>query len=227
MQENIAKKKTMVSDLMKQMYRKITVKHIDRKGAHSFWQHPTEDNLPTTYAEANIERSEFLFRIMKDLIKPKCSILEIGCNAGRNLNYLHKNGFKNLSGIEINANAIELMKKVYPDLAKACTIHIKPVEDVVTKMIDNSIDLVFTMAVFEHIPREREFIFKEIARISKDYIVTIEEEEGTGILNFPRNYREIFTGFGFDEVNMIDLGRNSKEFGKVQTSFIARVFKKG
>jgi hypothetical protein len=53
------------------------------------------------------------------------------------------------------------------------------VEDVVKSFGDRTFDLVFTMAVLEHIHTTSEWVFEEIVRITNRYVVTIEDERGT------------------------------------------------
>ena len=40
-------------------------------------------------------------------------------------------------------------------------------------------DLVFTMAVLEHIHLDSEWVFSEMARIAKKYLITIEDEKNS------------------------------------------------
>ena len=57
-------------------------------------------------------RTRFLLKIADRFISKNDSILEIGCNVGRNLNALYLNGFRDLSGIEINERAIRILKSL-------------------------------------------------------------------------------------------------------------------
>ena len=78
------------------------------------------DNAPDRYADkgnnkqgANILHGLDTLALRND---KNLNILELGCNVGRNLNFLLNDNFKNLNGIEINTHAVELCKKVYPAL---------------------------------------------------------------------------------------------------------------
>lgn len=93
------------------------------------------------------------------------NILEVGCNIGNQLALLQKQGFKNLYGIEVFPNAVELAKKHTKDIniiqASAFDIPFK----------DNYFDLVFTAGVLIHInPKNLKKIMGEIYRTSKKYI---------------------------------------------------------
>jgi hypothetical protein len=64
------------------------------------------------------------------------SLLEVGCNVGRNLNDLHRAG-------------------------------VGPAETVLPTYAPRSVDLVFTMAVLEHIHPASRTVFAEIARVAR------------------------------------------------------------
>ena len=149
-------------------------------------------------------------------------ILEIGCNVGRNLNYLFLAGFKKLVGIEINKKAIRLLKQSYPELARYAKIYNKPVEEVITGFKNGAFDIVFTMAVLQHIHPDSEFIFSEIARVTNRFLVTIEDERGISWRHFPRNYKRVFESLGLEQVEEF----NCRGVPGLGGNFSARVFKK-
>ena len=76
-----------------------------------------------------MERTKnILFELQKLNMKKNVKILEIGCNAGKNLEFLRRNGYTNLTGIDINKHAFDYMKKVYPSLHKMMDKKIGQVE---------------------------------------------------------------------------------------------------
>ena len=151
-------------------------------------------------------------------------ILEIGCNSGRNLDFLYKHGYKNLNGIEINNDAVKLMKQEFPEMTSCSSIHEGSVESIIPEMKSRSYDLVYTMAVFEHIHSDSNFIFEEVARIADKYIITIEDEKTTwSWRHFPRNYKEIFENTNDNKWEQI-YEYNCKDF--LDDRFFARVFKR-
>ena len=105
-----------------------------------------------------------------------------------------------MSGIEINPSAVELIGEKYSVLAAAATIHNEPVEDAVGELGDRQFGLTYTMAVLEHIHRDSEWVFAEIARIS-DKLIIIEDERDASEHHFPRNYKQIFEGLGMRELH--------------------------
>ena len=64
---------------------------------HEYWKNPYDGiNLPEDYLKVKDERTVFLTRLVEKYVDHKASILEIGCNVGRNLNSLISSGFKHL-----------------------------------------------------------------------------------------------------------------------------------
>jgi SAM-dependent methyltransferase len=174
---------------------------------HEYWKHPDDGRNQIPGYIAHVERSEFLFSYIKKYADPESKILEIGCNVGRNLNYLFEQGYQKLEGIEISEEAIEAMKKTYPDMAKLISVHQNSVEEIIKTFADNSFDMVFTLAVFMHLHFESEWVFKEVARITKRYLITVEDEEKIFWRHFPRNYKKIFEKLGFRQIQEYRAGQ--------------------
>ena len=79
---------------------KTRIKHKTRDELWEFWKHPTQGdgkNLPTNYLQGE-EKSQYLVELIKRYAEPNAEILEIGCNIGRNLNYLFNAGYTKLGG---------------------------------------------------------------------------------------------------------------------------------
>ncbi|KYK28210.1 MAG: class I SAM-dependent methyltransferase [Theionarchaea archaeon] len=193
-----------------------------RSDLHQYWKEPWDDlNLPQFYLEGET-RSQFLVEIVKRYARPEARILEIGCNVGRNLNYLFLAGFRELSGIEINEKAIQILRQSYPEMAGHANIYNKSVEEAIRDFEDNEFDIVFTMAVLEHIHRDSEWIFSEMVRITRNFLITIEDERSVSWKHFPRNYKEIFESQIVKQVEVI----NCSAVEGLDSNFFARVLKK-
>lgn len=165
-----------------------------------YWRERTAEQSQAQYGmdDANrLLRSGFLAGIFSRYYIPKkYSILELGCNVGRNLLVLNGEGYKNLYGIEINPNAVEMMKKEHPGLA---TVTVGAIEDVLLGHVP--VDVIFTMAVLMHLPPESERVFADIARKCKKFLITIEDEmEHEKLRHRSRKYATIFKSMGFDLV---------------------------
>lgn len=170
---------------------------LSRKDLWKFWKNPinksmAEKNQPNNYLKGG-KRSKYLVELISNYLHDDQKILEIGCNVGRNLNFLYNAGYMNLSGIEINKEALNLMKENFPEMYMNLNLYNNPVEYAIKEIPTDSYDLVFTMAVLEHIHYESNFIFSEMTRIAEKYLVTVEDEVTTwSDRHFPRNYKEIF-----------------------------------
>jgi len=199
-----------------------TIVHPDVNSIHEYWINPDSGNLPETYIQGE-ERSQFLLEIIRRHEDINAKTLEIGCNIGRNLNYLFKAGFHNLEGIEISNNAVEALKRTYPEMARNVRIYNTTVEEIITKFKDRQYDVVYTMAVLLHIHNDSEWIFPEIARITNSLLVTIEAEWREGWKRFPRNYKNVFEPLGMKQVEELNCGDVRDGF---TVDYVARVFKK-
>ena len=190
-----------------------------REELHAFWRDPDEVNRPERYTRV-AARSRFLVNLMEWYGTPHDRVLEIGPNVGRNLEHLRLAGYERLEGIEISERAVTALRATYKELAALATIHNAPVEDVIREIPDASFDVIFTMAVLEHIHPESEWIFAEMVRICRRMLITIEDEAGRSSHHTPRNYRSVFEGLGLEQIAEIDpLGLDD-----LPREFRARVF---
>ncbi|MBN2186831.1 MAG: class I SAM-dependent methyltransferase [Dehalococcoidia bacterium] len=201
----------------------LTTRHKSREELHQYWIHPWDGtNLPENYLKHG-ERSTFLLEIVDRCAEAGGTILEIGCNVGRNLNHLFIAGYTKLAAVEISKDTIDLMKQAYPEMARQVKIYNNPIEDVIVNFQDDAFDVVFTMAVLMHIHTDSEFIFSEMSRITKKYLITIEEERCMSWRHFPRNYKNIFESLGMKQVYEFNCRKEARGLG---SSYWARVFAK-
>src|SRR5262245_13207253 len=160
---------------------------------HEFWRQPEpEHNRPHTYIP-HIQRSAALHQLIADLPKD-ARILEVGCNVGRNLAYLYDNGYPHVSGVEISPHAVALLRTTYPQLA-GNQILVGAAEEVLPTLPTDGFDLVFTMAVLEHIHPDSSIVFDEIARIGRS-ILAIEQLGAYSHRQFPHDIPKIFRSRG-------------------------------
>lgn len=119
-------------------------------------------------------RSEFLLEVFNRHIPKDYSILEIGCNDNRNVDFLKKNGYTNVTGID---------KK-----------HGSAIEDVEPKKYD----VIFTMSTLFLI--KNDMVFEKVANMADKYIITIEGETSVGDELVGRDYSAIFIKHGFKQI---------------------------
>jgi SAM-dependent methyltransferase len=154
--------------------------------------------------------SPLLERSIESFEGEEPELLEIGCNAGRHVSYLSGEGFSKISAIELNPEAIKLFKETWPEVVQQSDILIGRAQDVTPCIDTNSYDIVYTVAVLQHIP-EPESLFEEMARIASERIIICEIEGEldepyraipSAIFHdyrtiFPREYEDIFGDLGW------------------------------
>lgn len=153
------------------------------------WEHwENQDQKDFNYYETMDDRVAYLKNLFREGNLPKNSkVLEIGCNVGRNLKILWNEGYKVLSGIEINKKAVKRMRQIYPE-SKNWEIYAERAEIAIKKAI-KGVDVVLTVAALQHI-KDIETIKKTIDHVP--VIVTIENEETSNSVHFRRNYAKEF-----------------------------------
>lgn len=163
------------------------------------------------------KKSQYLVRLIDSLgLSKSVSILELGCNVGRNLNELYVAGYKNLTGIDICQRAINKLKHSYPHITKVVE---RSIEAFFTK--PRSYDVIFSMAVLEHLPQESDSVFKNIAQSART-IITIEYEGPSSTPRIiERDYKNIFEKLGFVEIFSEDV----KKINSLN-KYTARIFKR-
>ena len=209
----------------KRAYRRLTLRQRTREELQGYWRSPPDEgNLPQSYLEG-AARSMLLLELVRQHLSvdpARASILEIGCNVGRNLNYLFGAGYLNLTGIEISENAVRLLRQEFSALAAASRIHVAPVEEKIREFVDGEFDLVFTMAVLEHVHDQSAWIFTEMVRVTKELLITVEDEREVSERHFPRNYGRVFTMVGMKEIHSL----RCDSIEGLGPGFFARIFRK-
>jgi len=173
------------------------------KDIASFWKSiPLNDggNSGNDYAH---EKRRWDVDLLKDKIEQilpgEGIILDFGCNAGRILHVLVEKGYQGI-GVEINPVAVEYGKKCFPSLQNVHFI-IGDGAAVLKKIDTASVDLIYAVAVLRHIsPCSIDIIAEELARISKQYIISLEDEGSLSIRTYPRNYKRIFLTKGYRQI---------------------------
>jgi len=188
---------------------------VDSHDVRRHWADRSGEYSPAYYAYyGSDERSAAVLRVLNRFVDRDASVLELGCSSGRHLAHLRENGFGDLSGIELNAEAIDVMTESYPDLADEGHFHIDAIEDVLPEFADDAVDVSFSVETLQHVHPDAEWVFDEIARTTADLVVTVENE-GDGeeppaetevnhvrecLPLYYRDWRAVFTDLGFEQV---------------------------
>lgn len=150
---------------------------MDANNVRQQWADRSGEYSPEYYAHYGPnETSELIRSALERYLDRDASILELGCSSGRHLARLHDDGFRSLTGIDINDEAFDVMAEAYPDLADAGTFHVGAIEDAVAEFDDGQFDAVYSAETLQHIHPDDEWVFAELARIAGDVLVTAEIE---------------------------------------------------
>lgn len=141
------------------------------------WAERSGEYSPAYYAHYGAdETSEQLRTILDRFVNRDAHVLELGCSSGRHLAHLSDHGFENLSGVDLNPDAFDVMADEYPELAAMGTFHVDAIEDVVVDVDDGQFDAVYSVETLQHVHPDADWVFEEIARITDDLLVTVENE---------------------------------------------------
>lgn len=197
---------------------------------HSYWRDPSNYseknnfNYEKDYLKCS-ERSIKLVELFNKYASNDDKILELGCNVGRNLHYLYSGGYHNLMGIDINRKAIELGLQHYTELSKDNFICGEIGRELNTIKPD-SYDIIFTMAVLEHIHPKEQHIFFNMVRIASKFIITIEDEDAVYWRAFSYRYKDLFEYLNCKELESFQLLCKNDIDNSGDCTLTYRVFKK-
>ena len=176
-----------------------------REECLTYWRSCTNEsvdgNKPSVYSHKPGGIVSFLSQFWSPEVGRDDIIMELGCGPATNLYFLSKLGYCHLTGIEINTNSINEMKKSFPELR--ANIHNGTIEDILPKLNSDSIDVIYTMGFAAHIHPKSNITFNEMARVAKKYICTLESESANCSDTFTRNYRRIFSKLGCQQLKSV------------------------
>jgi SAM-dependent methyltransferase len=188
---------------------------VDSHEVRRQWAERAGEYSPEYYAYYGPdEASEAVRESLAGTVDRDAPVLEVGCSSGRHLAHLHDHGFESLAGVELNGDAFEVMAETYPGLAAAATLHHAAIEDVVGTFEDGAFGAVFSVETLQHVHPESAWVFAELARVTDDLLVTVENErrhedgETTGdrvdyvregVPLYYRDWNEVFTDLGLVE----------------------------
>jgi SAM-dependent methyltransferase len=177
-----------------------------------------------SYAAKSTEIIDFMHELWKPDVTQADRVLEIGCNAGANLARLRRLGYANLSGVEIDTESTVELRSAFPELAETL-IWQGSIEDVLPSIEANGVDVVFTMAVLQHIHPSSNRVFAEMVRVAARLICVIELEQVVTHHHFCRDYSRVFEALGCRQLRVTEISRSSSpEVAEVYHGYTARLF---
>jgi SAM-dependent methyltransferase len=193
-----------------------------RTALHAYWTAPPDpENDTSGYAAAPPARSAYLVDLLRRVLPPPARALEVGCNAGRNLAALHQAGYGPLAAVEISTRALAQFAATFPAAYAATAVRCGPAEDELPRLPDGAVDVVFTMAVLEHVHPDAESLFADVARVASRVVVTIEDEGHVTGRHFVRDYGAVFGALGCTAL----FAEPTPEALGLGTSFVTRAFR--
>jgi SAM-dependent methyltransferase len=189
------------------------------------WAERSGEYSPEYYAYyGSNETSEAVRRVLDRFVGSDAAVLELGCSSGRHLSELHEHGFDDLAGVDINEDAFDVMADAYPDLEDAGTFHCGDIRDVASTFEDGQFDAVYSVETLQHVHPDDAGTFDELARITDDLLVTVENEGDSDPEDAPardvnyvrddvplyyRDWNRVFTERGLVEVDVEPSGRDT------------------
>ena len=169
----------------------------EEEQAAAYWGSLADYHLSNDQPEHAIARSEWLARDLLPQLGVS-SLLEVGTNSGRNLEYIHRAQPQlRLCGIDVNAKAIHYAR------AKGLPIDFRVADANAWDFGENSWDAILTMSVLDHIPDGAvESLVRNIARSASRYVICVELWDGAwgtrDLYKYSRDYRALFGAHGIE-----------------------------
>jgi SAM-dependent methyltransferase len=189
-----------------------------KESIQDYWRSPpSKNNQPDAYVDYASE-SASVYQLVQDLGVASGPVLEIGPNVGRSLQTFFERGWTDVSGIEINPEAVAKMGALFPEMAARANILNMPVEEGIVTLPERHFELVFSKAVLLHIHPDSDWVFERMARVTKGTLIVIENEDQKSYKLFPRQYRPIFESHGMVQID-------ERRLPDIPASYIARSFR--
>jgi SAM-dependent methyltransferase len=192
---------------------------VDSNDVREAWADRSGEYSPTYYAHYGPdETSELVRSKITQYVGPDARVLEVGCGVGRHLKALATGGFDELTGVDVNDEALDVLRETYPELAAEGEFHAATIESYLDGVETDAFDAVFSVETLQHIHPDETWVFGELARVTGDLLVTVENESGEyGTANhvddqlplYYRDWQRVFTELGFEELESLERKRDT------------------
>ena len=160
-------------------------------GTREHWeQHPTSAAFEGIDPASQAQMDE----IMSLVPDRNAAILDMGCNVGRHLDYLYRQGYRNLRGVDWSSAAIRDMATRYPEMYAASKLTTASFEDFLAGTTEQ-VDLVYTRGATFEIVHPGFPLVKHVCRIAKRHVVLVISEAAHA---YPRFWEYEFAREGFE-----------------------------
>ena len=124
----------------------------------------------------------------------EAAILDMGCNVGRHMNYLHQQGYRNLHGVDFSSRALRDMATTFPELHAVARVTAASFQDYLTRDLAE-MDVVFTYGATFELVHPTFPLVRRICRIARRYVMLVISESGHA---YPRLWEYEFAKEGFE-----------------------------
>lgn len=164
-------------------------------GTRDHWEkHPTVTAFEGIDPASQAQMDEIL-SLVPDR---QASILDMGCNVGRHLDYLHRQGYRNLRGVDWSSAAIRDMGERYPEMRAAAKVVNASFEDFL-RGHPEPVDLVYTRGATFELVHPSFPLVRGVCRVARHYVVLVITEAGHA---YPRFWEHEFAREGFELVHL-------------------------
>ncbi|MDA1228172.1 MAG: methyltransferase domain-containing protein [Chloroflexi bacterium] len=161
-----------------------------------------EGNRPEFYAQKPQDINRRISEIVSTYApEMPSSVFEVGCNAGTNHEFWRQKSLTSIGATEINPNAIDQLRTSYPELAKQLALWEGPLEEMLPTVPDSDYDLVFSMAVLQHVHPASTEVMDQMSRIAGKLLLTCEREDVHTQSIVPRDYHYTFGRLGWKQLH--------------------------
>ena len=160
-------------------------------GTREHWEkHPTAAAFEGIDPASQVQMDE----IMALAPERNAAILDLGCNVGRHLAYLHGQGYRNLHGVDWSESALRDMAARYPDMHANAILTRASFEDFLGADRE-PVDLVYTRGATFELVHPAFPLIHHVCRIAKRHAVLVITEAGHA---YPRFWEYEFAREGFE-----------------------------
>jgi SAM-dependent methyltransferase len=124
----------------------------------------------------------------------EAAILDLGCNCGRHLNALYQAGYRDLTGVDAMAGALDVFRREFTDAAACSKLSHDLFQRFLSRQQDRSYDIVYSHGATLELVHPSFDIVRHICRITRRHVVLFLNEHAHA---YPRFWIYEFRRRGF------------------------------
>ena len=160
-------------------------------GTREHWEaHPTASAFEGIDPASQVEMDE----IMALVPERNAALLDMGCNVGRHLDYLYRQGYRNLRGVDWSSAAIRDMAARYPEMHGGSRLVNASFEEFLRNEPE-PVDLVYTRGATFELVHPSFPLVRHVCAIAKRHVVLVISEAAHA---YPRFWEYEFAREGFE-----------------------------